>query len=745
MLWNTFKRDMAMLKHQYDEPTFDPATGLDYPELRERTLALAHSLKGRPQPVVKARAFAFILDHAQIMVNPADWFGIHFNTTRVFGKKDAGWSSERILTTLSYEKIDEAKQGRCSSYASERSRQLIESGTLVMYPDYDHTSPDWLVMQANGFVGLRRRISAARAAIVQPTPGQTAFFDGEEIAWDAILRFVNRVAGVVEAHAGKSEKMTRLHAALRKLELGAPSNLYEALLFALIYWKLQEHVDCYRVRTLGDIGNYCRRFYEQDVVSGALTRLQAKELIQYFLCQFTAMNVMYQQPMFFGRNLAGEIEVNEFSRLVFDAYDEANFYDPKLQICVAPETPDDFIKRVLQAIRGGNSSISLINDTNAVKALLRAGVSEEDARKYIMSGCWDFTAQNESKTIPLRLNFPKIIELALHDGVDPVSGWRLGPATGGCADFRTFEDFYRAFERQFVDVAEYAMSVVDEFEPYLHEFNPSLMYSAGIDSALKLGIDAYTFGAKYRSTCINFGQLGTVIDSLAAIRKFVYEKKEITLPEFAALLDRDWENDGNLRRKILRDPDKYGNGSPHADELMLRVAELCNRTCHNRPNARGGVYKIGQISIDFNVKFGAKTGATPDGRKRGEAHSKNIGPSVGMDRNGVTGLINSLAKMDMSFFSHAGMLDLVLHPSAVSGDEGLEVMLSILRTYFAKGGHSMQFNVFDADLLRDAQANPDRYRTLQVRVCGWNVYFVNLSRQEQEIFIRQAEHSAAGA
>ncbi|NLE53617.1 MAG: hypothetical protein GX617_01655, partial [Lentisphaerae bacterium] len=411
-----------------------------------------------------------------------------------------------------------------------------------------------------------------------------------------------------------------------------------------------------------------------------------------------------------------------------------------LQVCIAEATPDAFIKRVLEAIRGGNSSISLINSENAIASLLKCGMSLEDARTFVMTGCWDYAIRNEAKTIPLRLNLPKVVELTLNNGVDPLTGHRLGPATGEAESLVSFEAFYAAFKKQLADITQYMMAIANCFEPYLHEFNPTSLYSATIAESLLRGVDAYAFGAKVCSTVFNVSCLATTVDSLAAVKKYVYDRGDISLPALAAALRQDWQGAEELRERIRADRDKYGSGSALADELMVDLTDYTTSLINNQPNGRGGFYKQGQISIDFNVKFGAKTGATPDGRRCGEPHSKNLSATVGMDRQGLTGLINSVTKMDMSNFNHAGMLDFIMHPSAVQGDEGLDIMLALVRTYFRKGGHSIQGNVFDARLLRDAQAHPDRYATLQVRVCGWNVYFVNLSRKEQDLFIAQAEH-----
>ncbi|MDD3471063.1 MAG: pyruvate formate lyase family protein, partial [Thermoguttaceae bacterium] len=730
-----------ILNRQYEAPDFNPETGLEFDALERQTLALTDSMAGQPHPVVKAKAVEFILDHAQLAVNPLDWFGFDFNVAPVRATRDFGWQRHHIINDLSRKWIDELNHGPVEVYTSERIRMGREDGLFVMYPDYDHTAPDWESILRLGFPGILERVRRYRGKHAALSPEQTAFFDGMEITYTAILRFSRRLTAEVGKHAGESPKTANLFRALNWLVENPPSSLYEAMVMGLLYWKLQENVDGFRVRTLGDIGNLYFNFYQRDMEQRTYSREQVKELFKYFMNQFFAMHIPYQQPMYFGSMDAnGRVEINELSRLIFDAYDEADIYDPKIQICITEQTPDDFIKRVLKAIRRGNSSVSLINSENTVKALLKTGVTLEEARTYVMTGCWDFAVKNEAKTIPLRLNLPKIVELVLNDGIDPLTGHRLGSVTGAPETLTDFGKFHAAFKRQLKDVAELMMKTADTFEKFLHEYNPSSMYSATIAESLEKRVDAYGFGARHCNSVFNISCLATTVDSLAAIKKFVYDRKVLSLQELTELLKRNWEGGEELRRKILADDDKYGNDSALADQLMVDLTDDTTKLINNRPNGRGGIWKQGQISIDFNVRFGTKTGATPDGRKSGDILSKNLSATIGMDRNGLTGLMNSVCKMDMSNFAHAGMLDIILPPSAVKGDEGLDIMLALVRTYFKMGGHSIQCNVFDSKLLLDAQAHPEKYATLQVRVCGWNVYFVNLSRQEQDLFIAQAEH-----
>jgi len=225
-------------------------------------------------------------------------------------------------------------------------------------------------------------------------------------------------------------------------------------------------------------------------------------------------------------------------------------------------------------------------------------------------------------------------------------------------------------------------------------------------------------------------------------------EKRLTIPEFVDVLKSNFEGHEELRRDILNDRDKYGSGSEFADDLSVKLCKFFAESINGQPNGRDtaygrGFWKLGTLSIHKNVSFGQITGATPDGRLEGEPFSKNMSSVIGMDRGGITEFLKSVAKIDFTDFPHAGMVDVILHPTVVKGDDGLAVFRSLIRSYFAMGGHSIQFNIFDAELLKNAKAEPDKYRNLQVRVCGWNVYFVELSSVLQDAFIAQAEHNEA--
>ena len=288
-------------------------------------------------------------------------------------------------------------------------------------------------------------------------------------------------------------------------------------------------------------------------------------------------------------------------------------------------------------------------------------------------------------------------------------------------------------------MTESGMDYIRKIEKYYGEIGPDPLLSSMYDHCVETGVDALEGGAEYNNTSYYVFFIASLVDSICAVKRLVFEEKRITFAELCETLKNNWENNEKLRLIARSIPEKYGNNNAVADEITKEFSDYCASLITNKPNSRGGVFKGAFFSIDYFVYFGERTMATPDGRKYGEVLSKNLCATVGQDKNGITALINSATKIDHTKWPNGTVLDVVLHPSAVSGDDGLDAFYTLLKTYMLKGGMALHGNVFNTEELKKAQQNPEKYKNLQVRVCGWNAYFVNLSKVEQDCFIKQAE------
>jgi formate C-acetyltransferase len=275
---------------------------------------------------------------------------------------------------------------------------------------------------------------------------------------------------------------------------------------------------------------------------------------------------------------------------------------------------------------------------------------------------------------------------------------------------------------------------------YLDAINPANVFSATIPNSLRTGRDAFVDGSDINSSSLLTTGFGSAIDALSVLEELVYEKKEISLEEMAAALNANWEGYETLHRKILSFRNRYGNGIPKVDRFAQMLSRTIGNNVNGRPNSHGGVWKASVHCDKQFIHEGFKTGATPDGRFAGEEMSKNASPAMGADINGVTALIRSALSIDAASFPGDFPLDVMMHPSSVKGADGLAAWRKLIRVFFAGNGAAIHFNIFDASELKDAQKNPEKYKGLQIRVCGWNVRFTEMAKSEQDMYIRRAEN-----
>jgi formate C-acetyltransferase len=337
------------------------------------------------------------------------------------------------------------------------------------------------------------------------------------------------------------------------------------------------------------------------------------------------------------------------------------------------------------------------------------------------------------------LNMLKPLEYALHQGNDGVTGKFSGTASPELTAYTTFDALFAEYKRQLRTLILTTAEVVNGFEGYLSEINPLSMLSGTFSSCIEKGRDALNGGARMNNSCMTLGYLADITDSLLMLKIYVDEKQEISLPEFVRLLDTNFADAEPFRRKLLADREKYGNNQPRPDAIAVELVDFIVDIINSLKNSRNGRWGCGFHVARMSYIQGKVTAATPNGRRFGEELSKNISASMGQNRAGATAAILSATKIDATKFTSDACLDLGLLPSSVSEEDGLEAMYGLLMTFVRRGGHAMQINVFNSQILRDAQEHPEKYQDLQIRVCGWNVLWNNIDKEEQDGFIRQAE------
>ena len=465
-----------------------------------------------------------------------------------------------------------------------------------------------------------------------------------------------------------------------------------------------------------------------------------KEFLRHFYAKVSAINHPNNIPICLaGQDRDGNCAVNELTVLLREVYDGMGLYSPKFQIRVTEGVSDEYLKGVLDSIRRGRSSYVFMNDDSVIPALEKLGIASVDARDYVPVGCYESDAYGEVPcTCAGTVNLLKCVETALFDGCDQRTGERIGPATGEAAQFADYGAFLGAVRAQIRHAVEMSMKRVDAWEKCYARLNPSPLFSAGMACCAERRKDAYRGGALYGDTSINLIGVTDAADALCAARWAVYEQHRVGMAELASVLRNNWQGAETLRRQIRTEAPRYGDGSGGADETARSLCAFAVSLFNGKPDVRGGRYRAGLFSIDWVYPWGEGTGATPEGRFAGEPLSKNLNATLGSDRHGPGALAHSAALLAGCGIPNGAVLDLLLHPTLTEGEAGLAAMLALLRVYMKEGGQCLQMNVFDAETLREAQAHPERYENLQVRVCGWNALFTRLSRKEQDMFIRQA-------
>jgi len=649
----------------------------------------------------------------------------------------------------------------------ERWRLAYEAGVFTEFMEQrapGHTALDGEIYR-KGMLDYLEEIEARRARLGplddEPTRKQDAQLRGMALACRAIVRFAERHAEAAEGMAREEADATRrqelldIAATCRWVPAHAPRTFHEAVqMYWFVHLGTVMELNGWDAMNPGHLDQHLQPFFGREIGQGTLTREHAKELLS---CLWVKFNNQPAPPKvgvtaeesgtyndFTNINLGGltrdgEDGVSDLSWLLLEVVEEVHLLQPQSNIQVSAKTPGPFLEAACKVARRGFGYPSFFSADTVVAEQVRAGKSLEDAREGGTSGCIETGAfGKEAYLLTGYLNVPKILEVTLHDGVDPASGTRLAPPLDGARASTSFEELYAAFEerlRWFVDVKTEVNDVIEEF--FARDY-PAPFLSVVIRDCIENARDYHDGGPRYNTTYIQCCGVGTVTDSLSALRTHVMDG-EVEMDRLLGALARDFEGDEPLRQRLSNKTPRFGNDDDRADGLMQRVFESLFSAVDGRPNARGGSYHINLLSTTCHVYFGTRVGATPDGRHAGLPISDGTSPAHGADRCGPTAVCRSLGKMDQ-VRTGGTLLNQRFLPQVLEGEAGVSSLAALVRTYFRMGGHHIQFNVVDTETLRDAQRHPDRYRDLLVRVAGYSDYFVDIGRDlQEEIIARTAQ------
>lgn len=507
----------------------------------------------------------------------------------------------------------------------------------------------------------------------------------------------------------------------------------------------------------GHFDQHLAPFYEKEIAAGTLTREQAKEYISCFWIKvnnhpappkvgitakesgtyndFTNINIG-------GVKRDGTSGESEVSYILLEVLGELHILQPGCSVHVSEKTSDDLLKAACKVIRLGYGYPSLFNPDTYVKELVRQGKSLEDAREGGCSGCIEVGAfGKEAYLLTGYLNVPKLFELALNNGVDPVTGKQISIATGDSREFRTFEDLYAAFLKQLEYVVLEKIKVNNYIDRMFAEYAPATFLSVLIDDCIAKGKDYYNCGPRYNTNYIQCTGLGTVTDAMSSVKKHVFEEGRYTMDQMLKMLKADFKGYEFDRQWIVNHTPFFGNDDDYADSIAVRVYDDLFKAIEGRPNIKGSCYHMNMLSTTCHIYFGKVLGASADGRHATLPISDGTSPSHGADTHGPTAVVKSLGKLDQSL-SGGTLLNQRLIPQILKKEEDLNKLGQLIRAYFGLGGHHIQFNIVDTATLRDAQKHPEQYRDLMVRVAGYSDYFNDLCADYQEEIIARTENAA---
>ena len=583
-----------------------------------------------------------------------------------------------------------------------------------------------------------------------------------DISCDAAILLAERHADLAEKMAAeeadpqRKAELLKIADVCRWVPAHAPRDMQEAIqMYWFVHLGTVTELNGWDCMNPGHIDQHLYPFYQKGLADGTMTREKAKELLSCFWIKFnnqpappkvgvTALESGtyndFTNINIGGIDKYGNNAVNELSYIILEIQEELHELQPGLSIHVSKVTPDDFVVAGAKVIRQGHGYPSVFNPDTYTKELVRQGKTQEDANEGGCSGCIEVGAfGKEAYILTGYLNTPKILEITLNNGIDPITGKKLGLETGDPRTFTSYEQLYEAYHKQMIYFVNLKLAVNNYIERMFSLYAPATFLSLFIDDCITRGRDYYSGGARYNTTYIQCTGLGTITDCLSTLKKHVFEDKKFTMDELLHAVANNFEGNEKMRQFIMNRTPFFGNDDDYADSIAVKVYNDLVAAIEGHPNTRGGKTQLNMLSTTCHNYFGSVCGASVNGRLAHFAISDGTSPAHGADTNGPTAVIKSLGKLDQTL-SGGTLLNVRFVPSILKREEDLRKLVSLIRAYFNMGGHHIQFNIVDTQTLLDAQKQPDDYKDLLVRVAGYSDYFNDMTEQLQNEIIARTEN-----
>lgn len=746
-----------------------------------------------PVPVQRALAFKYILEHKYICVNegelivgergPAPKATPTYPEICIHSLQDLEILNDRPkvsfksdeTTRAAYRDIiipywkGKSNRDRIFQNLPQEWKEAYTAGVFTEFQEQrapGHTALG-IKMFRTGLLDLKEEIaeSLAKTDLVNDPEGvdKRDELRAMDIVCDAMIRYAERYAERLEELAAeekdpvRKKELEKMAAICRRVPAHAPTTVHEALQhYWFIHLGVVTELNPWDSFNPGRLDQSLYPLYKKQLEEGTVTREEVYEMLQSFWVKFNnhpsppKVGVTAEESNTYtdfclinvgGVKEDGSDGVNEMSYILLDVIREMRLLQPSSMIQVSKKNPDRFIRAAVEIIKTGFGQPSVFNTDALVQEMLRAGKDVRDARNGGCSGCVETGAfGTEAYILTGYFNLPKILELTLNDGFDKRTGKQIGLKTGKATDYRTYEELFAAYKAQVQHFMRIKLTGNNIIERIFMKYMPVPFLSVLIEDCIRNGKDYMCGGARYNSSYVQGVGLGSITDMLTALRYHVYDKKTITMETMEKALANDFKGFEELQYQLVYHTPKYGNDDDYADEQEVQVFDMYYDVLSGHKSPRGADYRVNMLPTTCHVYFGKVTGATPDGRNAWKVLSEGISPVQGADTNGPTAVIRSAAKID-HIKTGGTLLNQKFTPSLLSTEEGCNNLVHLIRAYFRMDGHHIQFNVVDADTLRDAQKHPENYRDLIVRVAGYSDYFNDLGEDLQNEIICRTEQT----
>jgi len=659
---------------------------------------------------------------------------------------------------------------RIFSHVPDEWRAAYEAGLFTEFMEQrapGHTALDGQIY-CKGMQDYKKQIASEVASLDYLNDAEaTDKFEelkAMEISCDAVIVFAERHAALAdelalnESNPQRVAELQKIAEVCRRVPANAPRTFHEAI---QMYWFVHlgtiTELNGWDAMNPGHFDQHLTPFYERELAAGTLTREQAKELLCCFWIKvnnhpappkvgitaresgtyndFTNINIG-------GITSDGNDGVSDVSYIMLEVVEELHILQPGNSVHVSSKTPDRFLEAACKVIRQGHGYPSIFNPDIYVAELLRQGKSLRDAREGGCSGCIEVGAfGKEAYVLTGYLNVPKILEVTLNNGVDPVTGKVVGIATGEPRDFDCYEELYAAFVRQLNFIVDTKIRVSNYIDRMFAKYAPAPFLSVVIEDCISKGRDYYDAGPRYNTNYIQCTGLGTTTDSLAVLKKHVFDVETFSMERLLDAVDKNFENEAFVRQTILNKTPFFGNDDDFADDIALQIYADLFAAIDGKPNVKGETFHLNMLSTTCHIYFGKVMGATPNGRLAGKSISDGTSPSHGADTHGPSAVVRSLTKLDHTL-SGGTLLNQRFLPSLLKRDEDVVRLGQLVRSYFTLGGHHIQFNVVDTATLKAAQEAPEDYKDLLVRMAGYSDYFNDMNADLQQEVVERTENES---